>query len=517
MPVAGPGTHLTLAIPADAYPRKVADRSLPGLATKAAHSVAVQGLVVEDHELHWSIAEEDVDKAPLSVSLVRVTASFTASLTTAPAAGMETVPFGELEGQVLYPSAAALVAAVDEKLVRGTTVGPKSAGGVRLAKAAGRPAGEAVRAPPVAKEMAELQATLASLRAEVTALKEGAPATPRVLPQVPSKAKISAGVPDVDPLILAEAAAAGIPASEVLAVASMIQRRPGRPQSEPKLQPRPKQVKSVLSDSEGEAEAEPAKGSAMEQAVLALTKISTRLVERIPASSSDPLERALGGLTGASLSESGMAGRRGAAAYPLLEAALVDRPEAISAPMIKNMLDQCRNSVAPPREGELPDPLRWLQDRSMVSGHRTNVNWAWIVGHICKALLAKKSEEALARSLLALAAAETISLENGSWLMAQELQFTQEPPYSAFDAHDPSQSRVRYSKLIDPRWAEVVLAKLKEMDEMVDRRAKLRDHGTVQVGKPPWLKAKEQREAETGGKAKGHGKGKDKGAKTGEE
>mmetsp|Transcript_35699 Transcript_35699/g.101589 ORF Transcript_35699/g.101589 Transcript_35699/m.101589 type:complete len:132 (-) Transcript_35699:412-807(-) len=85
-----------------------------------------------------------------------------------------------------------------------------------------------------------------------------------------------------------------------------------------------------------------------------------------------------------------------------------------------------------------------------------------------------KPEEVLTRALLGMMAVEQLSLDRGSWLLAWEMQFMKtEPTIGQFSGHAAHQSRVPFTNLADPRWVEVVHARLKDMDDMHERRKKL--------------------------------------------
>ena len=76
-----------------------------------------------------------------------------------------------------------------------------------------------------------------------------------------------------------------------------------------------------------------------------------------------------------------------------------------------------------------------------------------------------------------------------------------EPPYGTFDTHAADQRRQPHSSLIDPRWFEVILAKLKDVDDMTQRRQNLRDPGQSGYRK--------EKEPKGGRRPKGGGKGAD--------
>ncbi len=63
-------------------------------------------------------------------------------------------------------------------------------------------------------------------------------------------------------------------------------------------------------------------------------------------------------------------------------------------------------------------------------------------------------------------------------LAVYKLAFEDSPPYSSLVREAPSQVEVLYSRLADPRWVDVALARLKEIDDVIDRRQRLRQRRT---------------------------------------
>ena len=55
----------------------------------------------------------------------------------------------------------------------------------------------------------------------------------------------------------------------------------------------------------------------------------------------------------------------------------------------------------------------------------------------------------------------------------RELALEQPPPFHAYRQHEHHHSGLVYSKLLDPRWAEVALGHLREQADFVEKRAKL--------------------------------------------
>ena len=66
--------------------------------------------------------------------------------------------------------------------------------------------------------------------------------------------------------------------------------------------------------------------------------------------------------------------------------------------------------------------------------------------------------------------------DRGSWVLASALSLEQGPPFAALSHHLPpsvGDGEVPFSRLLDPRWAEVALCHLKDTEEYVNRRGKV--------------------------------------------
>jgi len=169
-----------------------------------------------------------------------------------------------------------------------------------------------------------------------------------------------------------------------------------------------------------------------------------------------------------------VATNNGATALRAMRKTLIDDPEAIIFAIYALMREGIKEGSLPVSESDAPDPHFWLEHRPKVTGHRTNVNCAWILASIVKALEGGRPREALGRSLLGLVAADQVSLNKGSWIMAWPMQFQQkEPPYASFDAHTLSSSTLPHSSIADPRWVTMVQAWHRELDDIIERQTRL--------------------------------------------
>ena len=99
------------------------------------------------------------------------------------------------------------------------------------------------------------------------------------------------------------------------------------------------------------------------------------------------------------------------------------------------------------------------------------------------------------------------SCDAGSWLLAGELSLESPPPMSSFQNHQPPAPwELPHSRLVDPRWFDLVMSKVKDLADFHEKKAKLGSSmgrgskATEEVQPAPKAKAK--------AKAKGGGKGK---------
>lgn len=81
-----------------------------------------------------------------------------------------------------------------------------------------------------------------------------------------------------------------------------------------------------------------------------------------------------------------------------------------------------------------------------------------------------KMAAAKTRLLLLLLQLDQCSCDRGSWTLASELSLEHPPPFSSMGLHVPPEGEQPFSKLLDPRWAEVALSHLRDTDDYVSKR-----------------------------------------------
>jgi len=159
-----------------------------------------------------------------------------------------------------------------------------------------------------------------------------------------------------------------------------------------------------------------------------------------------------------------------------MERALTEQPEAFSKPMLKAMAARTSKGIysgdQPP---EVPNPFAYLQNGARLTSFQANLNWAYLMTGITSALLRGANDEALTRALLGIAIAEQVAIDSGRWTFAWELAMLPEkPPYHLFPQRATgSDDTLTHSALIDERWWDVVSNRIKDTDDMVERKRKL--------------------------------------------
>ena len=280
--------------------------------------------------------------------------------------------------------------------------------------------------------------------------------------------------------------------------------------------PRPAPRKQVVSDDEAEDLEEEDRlgdagsGNPMERAVLQLSKIVSHLNEEKKLKKDKTLEALLDRAeSGGGQGRDGLAAssRSKPAALRSLKKMLVEQPDLIYKALELRMEEDWSQSGSLPGTSPASITARgWLEHRSKIQNFQVPVRAAWCLGGVWDALRAGKVEEARARCALGVALLDELGIDKGSWLVASEVLLEDPPPFSSFATHRPLEvGESPHTKLIDERWLELFLAKLKDVYEFQEKRMKLaagnRKQDEVQPDREK-DKSKDQK-----GKKKGAGKG----------
>ena len=152
----------------------------------------------------------------------------------------------------------------------------------------------------------------------------------------------------------------------------------------------------------------------------------------------------------------------------------------------------------------------WLEHRSRIQNYQTTVRFAWMLGGIWDCLRQGRVDEARARAALGVAAADQTAHDRGSWLLASKVLLEHAPPFAVFGHHAlPEGWEAQHSRLLDPRWVELYMHKLKDFAEFQEKKFRLgkgRSYPTEDDNKEKWKPETKK----TAKPAKGDKKGKEK-------
>lgn len=215
---------------------------------------------------------------------------------------------------------------------------------------------------------------------------------------------------------------------------------------------------------------------------------------RSSAKGSSTLERALDGAGSGSGEGPGLPGaRRSSAARKALRDALSANPAELSN-VIETLMAEDLASASPGVAVPGQTSARaWTEHRSKISSHATVVWASWIIAGALDCLRTNRPQQARARLNIGLLMLDQMSIDHGSWVLSAELALEVGPPFHAYRQHEHHQSGQVYSRLLDPRWAEVAIAHLKDQADFVEKRARL---NKGRLGQPPRDNAADEQDEE---------------------
>ena len=328
---------------------------------------------------------------------------------------------------------------------------------------------------------------------------------------------LASRVEGMDLEVLRSAREAGVPDSQISQMLELASK--GKPQLTDV--PPPRKRVSILSDSEDEDEEElqdatdtaasGGESKVLVSAVSKLTKIASQLAARRKKDRS--LEGVLDGVGSGASESSGLTGtRRHAAALRALRAALQRQPEELYKVLEANLEKDFNVVNQVPGSASVQVTARaWLEMRSHVQNFQTPARLLWGVAGALDCMRQHKHAEARARLGLMLAAGDQLSIDRGNWLIAAEMMLEDGPPLATFSQHTlPQEHEAPFTNLVDGRWVDLFVAKLKDFEELAEKKRKLTSKKNLV---PPVLDT-----APKGApKAKGKGKGKGGGGNPGSE
>ena len=308
--------------------------------------------------------------------------------------------------------------------------------------------------------------------------------------------------------VVQSARQAGIPEQQILEMAKLASRGKPRMQDLPERRARPK-VANPLSESEDEeteaAEDENQGGGdagKLVTAVSQLTKIASHLTKQ--KNRNKDLDSLLDGAGSAHSTDSSSipSSRRYAAALRALRKMLRDRPKDIYEAVETNMeADFQVRTQMPGSEAVAVSARAWLELRSRVQNYGTPVRLLWGIAGVMDCLKQGLVPEARARCALLLAAGDQLSVDRGSWIVAQEILLEECPPFGAFNLHQlPTETEPPHTRLIDGRWIDLFVQKISDYDSLAEKKKKLGRGRGLPLPDPPIQDPK--------GRGKGRGKGK---------
>ena len=377
---------------------------------------------------------------------------------------------------------------------------------------------------------AESEPPAASLEARFAALEEGLKQVTKALqaskPSHPlaaaakSKAKpqlspLTELPPGLDPGVAQQALQASVSRQALEEMASILKtpragalRHPSREESAVRFADHEDEEDSPVEELEpgGSGGADP-----MSTAVVQMSKILGQMYKDKQKAKDKTLEGILDyAESGSAASSTAGASRSKAAALRSLQRMLTDKPQLLYAEIEMAMQKDWE------RSGQLPGLAAggvtargWLEHRSRVQNFPSTVRTAWMIAGVLDALRSNKIAEARARCGLALAALDQQAVDKGSWLLAAEVALEPPPPFHSFALHRaPDPWECPHSLLVDPRWCELFMTKLKDISDFQEKKGKLSAH----QGKP-WVQEPHASKGEPAPKkaAKGAGKGKQEG------
>ena len=340
------------------------------------------------------------------------------------------------------------------------------------------------------RRMSNMEAVLAELKTGLAQLRPAAPPglpsgqgqpLPQALGAHP-KAPASMIPAGVDPGVARQALQAGVSPDALGEMAKMLT---GAGLQKAKAIPKAKMTALLESDEEEEEEEEAGGqdvaglATPMEKAVVQMSKILGQLSKDKKLKKDRSLEALLDRAeSGGALDHKdafGGSSRSKAAALRSLRRMLVQQPELISRALEQRMEeDWTQAGVVPGASSSSVTARGWVEQRSKVQNFQVPVRAVWCLAGIWDALRQNKVEEAKARAALGVAAFDQLAVDKGSWLVASEVVLEDPPPFSSFATHRPLESwEAPHSRLIDERWLELFLAKLKDYHDYQEKKQKL--------------------------------------------
>ena len=329
--------------------------------------------------------------------------------------------------------------------------------------------------PGVEKRLGALEEGIFSIKEALDRLGAGAGTAPKLQAKTKAKAH-KGGIPEgADPAVARQALQAGVTPAALQEMMSML-----NPGARPAAQ---KPAIEIEPDEEEEEEEDevpgPGKGSGsldpVAKAVVSLTKIVSAMQAEKTKAKDKTLESILDRAESGSTREPGVSSRSKAAALRSLQQLLHKEPRLLYESLERRLQEDWDLAGAPPGLTSGSASARgWVEFRSRIQSYPSSVRTSWTLAGIWDSLRAGRVDEARARAALGVAQIDQQSYDAGGWLMAQELSLEQPPPYTSYATHTmPSTWESHHTRLADSRWIELMMAKLRDVSDYQEKKAKL--------------------------------------------
>ncbi len=296
----------------------------------------------------------------------------------------------------------------------------------------------------------------------------------------PETEKTILDYPDLDPGVVTAALQAGIPHSSLAEMQMLMGKNVKGARA--LRQDRPSKLTSVLSESEDE-QAEgglplETSGDPMQLAVSKLTEIMGHLTSSHQKKGRSKLDLALDGAAVSSADSSTNLGiKKSAMARRALRSSLHESPEDIYVLVERLMAEDMFSQTLPPGVSAPSFTSRsWIEHRSHIGAWKSLAHAAWGVGGILDCLRLGQTAAARARCCLLLLQLDQSAVDRGQWRLAAELSLEAPPPFNALSQHQSPNvldGEMPYSRLLDPRWAELAVSHIKDTDDYLLKRGQL--------------------------------------------
>ena len=167
-------------------------------------------------------------------------------------------------------------------------------------------------------------------------------------------------------------------------------------------------------------------------------------------------------------------GKKVSAARRALRTAFQEQPKEIYQTIERLLSEDLNSATLGPGMNPMDFNARaWVEFRSRIGPYKAFAHSAWSTAGIIDSLAGGRIDWARAQACLLLLQLDQAAADHGSWLLSAELSLEGLPPFTSLSQHQaPNQAlgEQPYSRLLEPRWGEIILGYLREQDDFVQRR-----------------------------------------------